>query len=255
MKKRIAAIMVCTVMNFYLANNSANRAAFGAESPTDKIRVLLTTGGHGFQEKEFFAFWNSLSEVTWREGKCIKSGEPFTPENLKNIDVIVAYDMAQGITADQQAAFKAFLARGGGLVATHHSIASWQDWPDYERIIGVKYFLKPAERDGKKYSKSGYKHDVNMKVHIADSKHPITRGLSDFEIRDETYVGYLVHPDVHVLLTTDEPTNEKTLMWTRQEGKARVVFYQLGHDNKAWTNSNYKTLLVRAIQWAAGQLN
>jgi len=219
-----------------------------------KIRVLITTGGHDFDRKGFFAMWDLFPDIAWREGKMEKSGEAFTAENLKDCDVLVTYDMAQKITDEQKAALDDFLKRGGGLVALHHSIASWQDWPEWERIIGVKYFLKPETREGKQYPPSGYKHDVDMRVHIADPKHPITRGLSDFDIHDETYNGYLVNPKVHVLLTTDSPTSDKNIGWVRQEDKARVAFIQLGHDDKAYTNPNYKKLVERAVEWAAGRI-
>jgi hypothetical protein len=244
-----AMALICVVA---ILTSTSNGAA--AAEPNQKIRVVLTTGGHDFVRKDFFAMWDSFVGIAWREGKLEKSGEAFTTENLKDCDVLVTYDMAQNITDEQKAAFLAFLKRGGGLVALHHSIASWQDWPDYERIVGVKYFLKPATREGKQFPKSGYQHDVDFRVHVADPKHPITEGMNDFDIRDETYSGYLVNPKVHVLLTTDHPKSEKIIGWTREEGKARVAFIELGHDNKAYTNPSYKKIVERAVLWAAGKI-
>jgi hypothetical protein len=225
-----------------------------AAEPEKKIRVLITTGGHDFVAKDFFAMWNTFTGIAWREVNVEKSAVAFTPENLKDTDVVATYDMAQKITDEQKAAFDDFLKRGGGLVALHHSIASWQSWPDYERIVGVKYFLKPETREGKRYPTSGYQHDVDMRVHIADPDHYITRGMSDFDIHDETYSGYLVSPKVHVLLTSDHPKSDKNVGWVRREGKGRVAFIQLGHDKQAYTNPNYMKLVERAVEWAAGRL-
>jgi len=219
-------------------------------APDQKIRVVVTTGGHDFQRKEFFAMWDSLPGVVYRESTMGKSAEAYTAENLKDCDVLATYDMAQKITDEQKAAFLGFLKRGGGLVVLHHSMISQQDWPEYERIAGVKYFLKPETRDGKEYPKSGYQHDVDMRIHVADPKHPITEGMSDFDIHDEAYSGYLVNPKVHVLLTTDHPKSGKIIGWTRDEGQARVAVIALGHDGKAYADPNFKKIVERAIKWA-----
>jgi len=236
-----------------MAGGALQRAA-AAEPAKEKIRVIVTTGGHDFARKDFFAMWDSLEGIAYREGKLEKSAEAFATENLKDCDVLVTYDMAQKITDDQKAAFLDFLKRGGGLVALHHSIGSWQNWPDYARIIGVRFFTKPATYEGREYPKSGYKHDVDFRIHIADSKHPITEGMNDFDIHDETYKGCFVDPKVHVLLTTDDPTTDKIIGGTREEGKARVAFIQLGHDGKAYANPNFKKIVERAVRWAAGRI-
>lgn len=226
----------------------------GAAEPEQRIRVLIATGGHGFDRKGFFAMWDSFPAITYREVKQEKSWEAMTPGNLEKCDVLVLYDMLQGITDEQKAAFEAFLERGGGLVALHHCIASHQKWLDYERIIGAKYFLKPEVREGRKLPASVAKHGADMRIQIADPKHSITRGMANFEIRDETYGGFLVDPKVHVLLTTDHPDNDKFVCWTRREGKARVVYLQLGHDNDAYANPNYRKVVERTVAWAAGRL-
>jgi hypothetical protein len=96
---------------------------------------------------------------------------------------------------------------------------------------------------------------MDMNVKIADREHPITRGLSDFAIHDETYKGNWFAADNHVLLTTDHPKSDTTICWTRPSGDNRIVFLQLGHDSKAYGNPNYRQLVVRAIRWAAGDLN
>ena len=252
MKRRFviqAAAWICAAI---LAAGVSARA--GAADSEQKVRVVLTTGGHDFEEKPFREMWDSFKSIAYREVKMGKTAEAFTPENLKDCDVLATYDMAQSGTAEQKAAFLDFLKRGGGLVALHHSIASQQDWPEWEQIVGVKYFLKPTEREGKKYPTSGYKHDVDVRVHIAEPKHPITEGMSDFNILDETYNKYIVNPKVHVLLTTDNPNSDKNIGWTRQEGKARVAYIELGHDGKAYSNPNLRRLYERAVLWAAGRI-
>jgi type 1 glutamine amidotransferase len=92
---------------------------------------------------------------------------------------------------------------------------------------------------------------VDMKVQIADRNHPITKGLGDFTINDETYKLLWHAPDNHVLLTTDETTSDKDLAWTREYGRGKVCTIALGHDGLAYGNPNFKKLVAQAIQWAA----
>ena len=114
-----------------------------------------------------------------------------TPELADTCDVIVFYDMwAKGITPGQQEAFVALLERGIGVVALHHTLAAHQNWPEYAKIIGGKFQLQERKVGGETLPKSGYFHDQDIKVHVANDTHPITKGLKDFEIRDETYNNY-----------------------------------------------------------------
>ena len=147
---------------------------------------------------------------------------------------------------------KVYKDKGVGLVALHHCEGAFNTWDEYRRIIGARYPLKDQEIDGVPYKTATYKHDVDLTVHIRDRKHPITKGMDDFEIHDETYKGVWFAKDNHVLLTTDHPTSDTTIGWTRSYGKARVAFLQGGHDAKAYANPNYRELIVRSIRWSAG---
>ena len=62
--------------------------------------------------------------------------------------------------------------------------------------------------DGKKYGPSGATDDQDIPVTVVDKQHPITKGISDFMIHDETYHKYYTAPDVKVLLKT-EPSEER----------------------------------------------
>jgi hypothetical protein len=95
---------------------------------------------------------------------------------------------------------------------------------------------------------------VPFRVRIADPAHPITKGMSDFGIKDETYRNIYVRPDVHVLLTTDEPTNESRIGWTLRYGNSPIVYLQLGHGRDAYENPNFRRLVERSIRWVTGRL-
>jgi len=215
--------------------------------PPEKIKVAVVTGGHDFQREPFFSMFKGYDDIEYVEAQQKDHSEIFEDISGWDYDVIVLYNMTQNISPKRQENFVKLLKQSVGLVALHHSIGSFQQWDEYRKIIGSKYYLKATGQT----AASTYKHDVDFTVHIADAGHPITRGLSDFLIHDETYKGCRFEKDNQVLLTTDHPDSDKSIGWVRRYGKARVCGIQLGHDNAAYKNPNYRELMVRAIRWCA----
>lgn len=218
-----------------------------AAPPIPKIRVLLVTGGHEFEHDDFLAVFKSMPDV-----ECIEVTHPdvfgwFTDEKSAKYDVIVLYDMVQKIPDAAKKDFVRLLERGKGLVAMHHCLANYQDWPEFEKIIGGKYHLE----DSPQHPASTFKHDVEMSVRVLDDKHPITAGLKDFDILDEAYNACSVAKDVTPLLGTDNPHNNKLLAWAHRYGNARVAYIQLGHGPSAYRDATFRRLVGQAIRWAA----
>lgn len=215
------------------------------------VRVLLITGGHDFEREPFFKVFQDNPGITFEAVEHPQAQARWKADAARQYDVIVLYDMWQPITDEAKADFLARLKEGKGLVALHHCLASYQDWPAYAEIIGGKYRLAKTVVNGVEKPGSTYRHDVDFTVRIADPRHPVTRGLKDFAIHDETYGGFDVSPRSHVLLTTDAPTSGPAIGWAKTYGKARVVYLQLGHDHQAYENSNYRKLVAQAIRWTA----
>jgi type 1 glutamine amidotransferase len=218
---------------------------FGAE----KIRVLIITGGHGYETNQFFQLFKSIPDITYEAAEHPKAHALLKADAAGKYDVILLYDMWAKITEEAKADFIARLKEGKGLVAMHHCLGSYQDWPEYRKIIGGKYLMKKEVIDGVEKPASTYKHDVDFKVQVAPNNHPIIRGLKDFSIHDETYGGFDVSPGVTPLLTTDDPTSSKTVAWAKTYEGTRVATIQLGHDHLAYENPNFRKLVAQAIAW------
>ncbi len=221
-----------------------------AEQQED-IRVLLTYGGHGFQHEAFFAMFDAMQGIRYTKCPLPEKADILKPGLEKNFDVVVMYDMAKGVSRQQQQAFAELVRRGIGVVSLHHNLGAHRGWDGFRDIIGGQYIFEPTEIDGKQYPKSSWSHGEDIKVTVADKQHPITQGLSDFEIHDETYNDYYADPKAHVLLTTDHPKNDPELAWVRTYGNSRVFYFMLGHDNHAWSNPNYPKIVLGGIRWAA----
>jgi type 1 glutamine amidotransferase len=91
---------------------------------------------------------------------------------------------------------------------------------------------------------------VVIPVKIENGKHPITRGLSDFEIYDEVYGNFGTQPTIRPLLSTTHPQSSKYIGWTNPFSGSEVLFIQLGHGPETFANPNYRKLLRQGIEWS-----
>ena len=222
----------------------------GAAEAEGKIKVLVVTGGHGFNRDAFFAIFKDNPEITFTEAKQVKTSTAYDREDLLDFGVVFCYDMVQGITDAQKKAFLSLLDKGVGLVVNHHALASYQAWPEFEKIVGGKFLLKPETKEGKTTPKSGTG-GGELAIHVEAKDHPIAKGVSDYKLRDEYYNRCRVSPDVTLVLTTDCPRNNREICWCREHGKSRVVYLMSGHGPNVYKDPNHRKVIANAVRWAA----
>jgi uncharacterized protein len=222
-----------------------------AESAKDEpIRLLVVTGGHSYNKETFNAMFASFgSRITYQVAEFPSAYEMFLPENRNKYDVLVFYHMWQTITDEQKTIFADCIRQGKPLVVLHHSICAFDNWEEYWHIIGGKYFHKATFLNGKEYPACSYIHDIHFRAIVVDTKNPVTEGVKDFDLFDETYKGFWVDPGVKPILTTTDTTSTPVIGWTKTYGKARIVTMQSGHDSPTFENPNYRRLLIQAIEW------
>ena len=226
-------------------------SVYSADPAAAKPHVLIITGGHGFEQKPFYEMFSQNTNIaSFSQAMHVKDSDAYDQSHLYDFDVVVLYDMVQNITDQQKKRFLGLFERGIGLVVLHHAIVNYQSWPEFERIIGGTY-PEPQDKKGHVTDQLGYEHDVEIPVKIVAKQHPVTAGLTDFDLNDEIYWGYRTTSDMTPLLTTTHPKSGKPLAWTRNEGKSKVVYIQLGHGPTAFKNPNYRKLLSQAITWAS----
>jgi len=211
--------------------------------PADEpIKILIVTGGHEHPVSFYSLFDDARfsTEVEPHPGA-------FTGDFRQRADVLVLYDMMPEIDEKKRENLKAFVDLGKGVVVLHHAIGDGNTWPWwYEQVVGGRYLF----RTGGGMPASSFKHDERVRVKVVKN-HPVTAGVSDFVVEDETYKGMSISPKVEVLLTTDNPTSDGPLAWLGLHPTARVVYIQLGHGTPAHRDSNYRQLVKNAIFWAA----
>jgi type 1 glutamine amidotransferase len=209
------------------------------------VRVLIVTGGHD-HPPSFYSLFDDASFIA----SVNPHPAAFSEDFRQRADVLVLYDMIPNMAEEEKRNnLRAFVESGKGVVVLHHAIIDHQTWPWwYEEVVGGRYLLNPEGE----MPASTYKHEERVRVTVA-KKHPVTEGLTDFVIEDETYKGMWISPKVQVLLTTDNPTSDGPVAWLGTYPKARVVYIQLGHGSLAHRNPNYQRLVHNAILWAAGR--
>lgn len=216
------------------------------------IRILVITGGHDYNEVQFTNMLRSLEPgITWDIAELPEAYKMFLPENRRKYDVLVFYHMWQTITNEQAKALSDCIKEGKPLVALHHSICAYDDWPEYWNIIGGKYFHKETAHNGKTYKPCSYIHDIHFNVKVVSEQNPVTSGIRDFPVFDETYKGYFVDESVTPLLTTDEPSSTPVIGWTKVYGKSKVVVLQSGHDAPTFENPDFRKILRQSIYWVS----
>jgi type 1 glutamine amidotransferase len=123
---------------------------------------------------------------------------------------------------------------GKGLVAIHMAYV-----PCVEALAGK------ASRNGK---------TGDLKIEIADKKHPVTQGVTDFTAgpKDELYAGVkFMTDDVQVLAKGQDTAGTwEPVAWVRSYGKGRVFYTSLGHSTESQKNLAFLKLVTNAVRWA-----
>lgn len=253
MKPNWIRLAACLSLGALVAFGAGMASSEAPAAAPEKVKVLVVTGGHDYEKEPFDAMFKALDGIELEAAEQKETSEAYD-RDLSKYDVLVLYDMVQKITDAQKKKLVDFVQSGKGLVVLHHALGSYQDWEDFKKIVGGKFYTAKRTEDGVEHPVSGWKHDEKMQVTVADKTNPIIKGMSDFEILDEVYNKYFVSPDVKPLLTVNHPLSDKVIGWTHYCGKAPVVYIQLGHGASAFKDANYRKLVSNAIQWAAGRL-
>lgn len=229
----------------FLAGTTTTPIAAQLSAP---LRLLVLTGGHGFEEEAFFQIFRDLKRIRFTHAEFRKGAESkLAPEAALEYDAMLFYDMNQD-AEPHWTSWMQLLQKGMPSVFLHHALGSYAKVPAYLDVVGgrARFTLKAIPGEISTF----FAHDQDMHIRIADPSHPITQGMEDFTIHDECYRGYYVRPDAHILLTTEHPKNNHEVAWTYQFGNSAIVYLQLGHDSVAYKNPNFRVLIERSIWWA-----
>ena len=231
-------------------------AAAAADLPPhpvpNRLRVLIVTGGHGFDQEPFFAMFDRMPEILWGHAAYGGAAEKYLePDSRKRYDVLLFYDMNQNV-GPQVELLEQTLAEGKPAVFLHHAIGSYPKWTEYRDLVGGHANFGGERIPGAPNTK--FFHDVWMHVRLAEPRHPITEGLRSFDIYDEAYKDVESAPSGQILLETDYADSDRAIAWTHDYKGARIVYLQLGHGPQSFSHPIFETLLRRSLLWGASRL-
>ena len=249
MPKRFSSL--ATLITLAALAGCTNTPASPAAKALVPTKVLIVVGNHKMQRAPFFAMFENHPEITYTIANEVDGAQAWDRDDLLTYDVILIYDSQRSMTPAQKQRFLSLFDKGVGIVVLNHSLLSYQDWPEYERIVGGKYLLDTEKLpDGTTLPESTCLHNVTYPVTIVDRAHPITAGLSDFTLHDELYRGVPTTPDIHVLVTAPGTApNPQPQAWTRLEKQSRIATIVFG-DEYAYTDPHFARLLTQAVCWA-----
>lgn len=214
------------------------------------VKAAVITGGHCYDVPNFHALWRSIPQVE----SDVQHMDDFasSPDDVRDAyDVVVFYIMLGARPTDDDLPWyagepKTALEHLGeaeqGVFVLHHAILAYPEWPVWSELVGIE------DRT------FGYHPGESLRIDVADSAHPITRGLKPWQVVDETYKMSEPAEGSQILLTTDHPKSMHAIGWTRQHGKSRVFCFQSGHDNVTWAEACFRQVLRGGIQWCARRI-
>lgn len=216
---------------------------------SENVKVAVITGGHAFDVIGFHKLFRGLAGVD----TYIQHMDDFaaSKETVRDsYDAVLFYFFLQDGPTDDHPWYagkhKSVLQHLGqteqGIVVLHHALLAYPKWDVWSDIVGI------ADRS------FSYHHGETVPVTIAKTDHPITQGLHDWEMIDETYAMAGAGNGSEILLTTTHPKSMPTLAWTRAYRNARVFCLESGHDNDTFVNASFQTVLARGIRWTARKL-
>ena len=232
------------------AGPPATRPASPTTRPT---RVLIVSGGTSHDFKRWFEDYDA---GVLRDAGCTVTAteDPaIATADLARADVaLISTNQAGFDTPAFRAALFAFVAHGHGVVLLHPAVwYNYRTWPDYNaQLVGG----------------GTHSHDAiaPFAVTVVRPDHPVMAGVpARFDVTDELYHVNPPPPATRPAgtVTTDvlaqtSPSKRYHVahpsVWVPRTTGGRVVCIAIGHDGRVHQLPAFKTLLINAVHWTAG---
>lgn len=211
-------------------------------------KALFVVGGwQGHTPFESAAVFAELLRAAEYEVEIADSLDVYLDaEKLQGLDLIVPTWTMDTITDAQEAGLLAAVEAGVGVGGWHGTMGdSFRNNPTYQFMVGGQWVAHPGNI-------------IDYTVNLTNTDHPITQGLSDFQVHSEQYYMH-VDPSNHVLATTTFsgefiPAIAGTVMpvvWTRMWGVGRVFYSSLGHTVSDFDVPETREITRRGLLWAS----
>jgi uncharacterized protein len=150
--------------------------------------------------------------------------------------------------ARQKEAFRRHVAAGRPVLAFHGGILSYEDWPEYGKLLGFRWH----------WGYTGHSKYGEYRVKVSTDAHPVVAGVSDYVVHDELYFNVVIPPELPVgvhakaqfaewvefpmVLTAEGATG-------RCPGAGRTAYLANGHTMQSMEPPAIRRLWLNTLQW------
>ena len=269
----IRLVRSVAVAAFFLSLLSVNCSPPPETSPEPKKIVLISgpmdghpQGSHEYEPTILLLKYllDTSPSLTNVQTEAYFDSWPEDPSVLDEADVIVVNSAGTDQGLDYHGLYargrfeqvKKRMERGCGLVMLHNSTVHPMKYhePAIE-WLGGHFDYETAEGESPYYSRV---RNQEWNLVFPAPEHPISRGLSDFTIKEEVYFRMRFRDgDSRVqpilLKQADGPALENAISWAvEREDGGRGFSFTGGHYFSHWWNPNFRGLVLNGIVWAAG---
>jgi uncharacterized protein len=229
-----------------------------ASPPAAKGHLLYLTLSAGFKHQMVPYSTEVIKQIGEKSGAfditVTEDVSMFTAEGLKHYNAVMFYTTGElPLTDEQKRDFINYIKSGHGFVGVHSATDTFYMWKDYHDLLGG-YF-------------NGHPWHQQLKIDVTDPSSPLVSFLApSFTVEnDELYQIDDFDPETsHVLLRLDPNSVDIKKLgsrpkwygwpvaWTRHDGKGRVFYCSLGHEQSTWDDPKFQELMLNGIKWAMG---
>ena len=242
---------------FYLGPTAAFSQNSPADAPTLKGKnvVVVFGGWQGHQPTESAALMVPKLKAEGANVKVFESLETYTDEQIMaEADLIIQMWTMGEITNPQFKGLEKAIMNGTGFAGWHGGMGdAFRDNLKYQLMVGGQFVSHPGGK-------------IDHEINIIDQDDPITRGISDFELKKTEQYYMLIDPNIKVLAISEfdraryskpgKNENKVTgstmpVVWKKNYGKGRIFYSSIGHNLSDFDVPEVLTMQMRGFRWAA----
>ncbi len=224
--------------------------SFAGEPAKTKILLIGTKPDHAYGT-HMYLFECGLLAKCLEQTKGVETHVQLEwPEDAQVFDgvkTIVFYSRPAGdivLAPQNRDAFMKLMRSGVGFVAIHWGTgANQQNKPAYLDVLGG-WFCRPP---------CGLNTTTSELIQV-DPDHPICRGWTDYELRDEFYLDLAFHEKTQPLMKVTLDGKDQVVGWAFERpdsNDGRSFGTTLGHFHDNFTREPFRRAIVNGILWTA----
>jgi uncharacterized protein len=219
-----------------------------------KLRVLVFSKTSAWRHNSIPAGKEAIRKMGAEKNWDVRFSEDsldFNDKNLATIDVIIFLSTTGNILGNnEEAAFKKYMANGGGFVGIHAATDTEHNWPWYTNLVGGRFKNHPKPQ--------------KAIINIIDTTFAAMQHLGKtWEHFDEWYnFKEPISSHCIVLASMDvksyngsEMNGNHPIIWYHYYEGGRVFYTGLGHTNESFAEKEFVTMLIAGIEWAGNRSN